>query len=58
MLLILFCFSTFCLMDKEETVVAVTVYNLAQGRGVIIGDTVVIPEPYLTPFNFSFSNKV
>lgn len=45
-------------MDAEQTVVAVTVYNLAQGTGVIIGDSVVIPEPYLTNFTFIFDDKV
>ncbi|XP_075235210.1 tetratricopeptide repeat protein 5-like isoform X2 [Lycorma delicatula] len=48
---------TFCMMDKEQTVVSVTVYNLAQGTGVIIGDSVAVPEPYLTHFSFNFSGK-
>lgn len=39
---------TFCMVDKEETCIAVTLYNLAKGKGVIIGDSVAIPEPYLT----------
>ncbi|KAK3579170.1 hypothetical protein CHS0354_022707 [Potamilus streckersoni] len=38
---------TFCLIDEEETCVPVNVYNLAQGSGVKIGDTVAVPEPYL-----------
>jgi len=37
---------------------AVTVYNLAQGKGVIIGDTVAIPEPYLSSVHFKFKQKV
>lgn len=53
----LFC-STFCLVDKEETCMAVTVYNLAQGKGVIIGDSVAIPEPYLTEVHFKYKQKV
>ena len=28
---------TFCIMDLEETVTVVTLYNLSPGRGVIIG---------------------
>ncbi|XP_049765526.1 tetratricopeptide repeat protein 5-like [Schistocerca cancellata] len=39
---------TFCMVDKVETCIAVTVYNFAKGKGVIIGDSVAIPEPYLT----------
>ncbi|XP_067137612.1 tetratricopeptide repeat protein 5-like [Centruroides vittatus] len=38
---------TFCMIDDEETCCAVTVYNLAEGRGMIIGDSVAIPEPNL-----------
>ncbi|GLH11182.1 Tetratricopeptide repeat protein 5 [Gryllus bimaculatus] len=39
---------TFCMVDKQEKCIAVTVYNLAQGKGVIIGDSVAIPEPYVS----------
>ncbi|XP_026812964.1 tetratricopeptide repeat protein 5-like [Rhopalosiphum maidis] len=39
---------TFCLVDKDLSCVVVSVYNLAQGKGPIIGDSVAIPEPYLT----------
>ncbi|XP_043479713.1 tetratricopeptide repeat protein 5-like [Leptopilina heterotoma] len=46
---------TFCLIDKEQTCVAVTVYNLAKGRGVTNGDSVAIPEPFVT--HQKFSNK-
>ncbi|XP_070574963.1 tetratricopeptide repeat protein 5-like [Ptychodera flava] len=37
---------TFAMVDAEGTCFAVTVYNIAPGYGVIIGDTVAIPEPY------------
>ncbi|KAK3085322.1 hypothetical protein FSP39_001450, partial [Pinctada imbricata] len=37
----------FCMVDQEETCIPVSVYNLAQGSGVKIGDSVAIPEPYL-----------
>nr|CAD7579041.1 unnamed protein product [Timema californicum] len=51
-------YSTFGMLDKAETCVAVTVYNLAQGKGVIIGDTVAIPEPYLSQVRFKYEDKV
>jgi len=54
----LFHFSTFCLIDKDETCVAVTVYNLAQGKGVIIGDSVAIPEPYFTRVKIEYKDHV
>jgi len=46
------------MVDKEETCMAVTVYNLAQGKGVIIGDTVAVPEPYLSNVHFRYKQKV
>lgn len=49
---------TFCLVDKESTCVAVTVYNLAEGKGVIIGDSVAIPEPYVAEVKLHYNNKV
>lgn len=39
---------TFAMVDSTGTCCAVTVYNLAEGRGMIIGDSVAVPEPYLT----------
>ncbi|XP_071452469.1 tetratricopeptide repeat protein 5-like [Hetaerina americana] len=39
---------TFCLVDKMESCIAVTVYNFGKGYGVLIGDSVAIPEPFLT----------
>ncbi|XP_015602216.1 tetratricopeptide repeat protein 5 [Cephus cinctus] len=47
---------TFCLVDKDKTCIAVTLYNLAKGRGVTVGDSVVIPEPYLTCHDFSYGD--
>jgi len=44
--------------DKDETCIVVTVYNLAEGRGFIIGDSVAIPEPFLTLVSFEFKGKV
>ncbi|KAL4143041.1 hypothetical protein QTP88_005417 [Uroleucon formosanum] len=48
---------TFCLVDKELSCVVVSVYNLAQGRGPIIGDSVAIPEPCLTHINAKYINQ-
>ncbi|XP_059932672.1 tetratricopeptide repeat protein 5 [Gadus macrocephalus] len=36
---------TFGMVDSEETCIVVMVYNTADSWGVLIGDTVVIPEP-------------
>ncbi|XP_077357564.1 tetratricopeptide repeat protein 5 [Festucalex cinctus] len=36
---------TFGMVDNEETCVVVMVYNTADSWGVLIGDTVVVPEP-------------
>lgn len=49
---------TFCLVDKAGTCVCVTVYNLAEGKGVIIGDSVAIPEPFVTDVKFGYNEKV
>lgn len=55
---LIFYFSTFCIVDAKSMCVAVTVYNLADGKGVIIGDSVAIPEPYVTRHKFNFEEKV
>jgi len=47
---------TFCIMDKKLTCWSVTVYNIAQGKGVIIGDTVAIPEPYVQEIKVNYKN--
>ena len=36
---------TFCMTDRRGHCVAVNLYNLAPGKGVIIGDSVAIAEP-------------
>ncbi|VVC37052.1 Tetratricopeptide repeat,Protein of unknown function DUF2654,Tetratricopeptide repeat-containing [Cinara cedri] len=48
---------TFCMVDKELTCIAVSVYNLAQGKGPIIGDSVAIPEPYLTQIDAKYNDQ-
>jgi len=45
------------LVDKIGTCVVVTVYNLADGKGVIIGDSVAIPEPYVTDVDFKYESS-
>ncbi|XP_058789321.1 tetratricopeptide repeat protein 5-like [Phymastichus coffea] len=44
----------FCMVDEDKTCMAVTLYNLAKGKGVTVGDSVAIPEPFLTKHNFSY----
>ncbi|XP_063226867.1 tetratricopeptide repeat protein 5-like [Bacillus rossius redtenbacheri] len=48
---------TFCLVDRAGTCVAVTLYNLAAGKGVIIGDSVAIPQPFLSHISLSYKGK-
>ena len=48
--------------DRTGRSVAVNLYNLAPGKGVIIGDSVAIAEPYFTrvsvaPSSFSLSSE-
>ena len=46
------------MVDGNESSMVITVYNLAQGKGVLIGDYVAIPEPYLSHICINFENKV
>lgn len=48
---------TFCMVDDDETCLPVTVYNIAQGSGVKIGDSVAIPEPYLQNVKVNHKNQ-
>lgn len=52
------CRSAFCLVDEQKTCMLVTVYNLAKGRGVTVGDSVGIPEPFVIQQKFSYMNNV
>lgn len=45
-------------MDKNEDCVAVSVFNLAIGKGVIVGDSVALPEPYLEEVNLQLDEQV
>lgn len=48
---------TFCLLDESESCVAVSVHNQAEGKGVIIGDSVAIPNPILQKIKISYKSK-
>ena len=54
----LFHFSSFCMVDDDELCLPVSVYNLSQGSGVKIGDSVAIPEPYLQTIKVSHKDLV
>ena len=53
-----FFFSTFCLTDKNSNCVAVNLYNLAPGKGVIIGDSVAIAEPNYSRVDVQVKDEV
>ena len=46
------------MVDAEGTCFAVNIYNIAQGQGTIIGDSVAVPEPYVQSNDFEFDKKV
>lgn len=46
------------MVDDDETCLPVTVYNIAQGSGVKIGDSVAISEPYLQNVKVNHKNQV
>lgn len=48
------CF-TCCIADSNGDCAALTIYNLVDGEGVIIGNSVAIPEPWLECVNFKFN---
>jgi len=48
---------TFVVMDAAGAALVVTLYNLSPGRGVIIGDSVAIAEPYLTEIDFTHQDQ-
>lgn len=37
---------------------AVSAYNVAVGKGVIVGDSVTIPEPFVQEINVSIGDEV
>ncbi|KAM6908962.1 tetratricopeptide repeat protein 5 [Xenentodon cancila] len=48
---------TFGIVDSEETCVVVMVYNTADSWGVLIGDSVVIPEPNVKRHSIAHKDK-
>lgn len=46
------------MVDSEETCCVVMVYNTADSWGVLIGDSVVIPEPQVKRHSVSHKDKV
>lgn len=48
---------TFGMIDEGENCFAVNVYNMAQGKGVIIGDSVIIIHPFIQHFDFNYKEK-
>ena len=50
------CF-TCCISDSNGDCAVLTIYNLASGHGVIIGDSIAIPEPWLESVDFKFDLK-
>uniref|UniRef100_A0A8C6KAT8 Tetratricopeptide repeat domain 5 n=1 Tax=Nothobranchius furzeri TaxID=105023 RepID=A0A8C6KAT8_NOTFU len=49
---------TFGMVDSEETCIVVMVYNTADSWGVLIGDSVVIPEPNVKRHSIEHKDKV
>lgn len=50
--------STFGLVDSDGPCYAVMVYNVVQSWGVLIGDSVAIPEPNLRHHQIQHKGKV
>jgi hypothetical protein len=48
------CF-TCCISDSNGDCGALTIYNLASGHGVIIGDSIAIPEPWIECVDVEFN---
>uniref|UniRef100_A0A8C6U9N8 Tetratricopeptide repeat domain 5 n=1 Tax=Neogobius melanostomus TaxID=47308 RepID=A0A8C6U9N8_9GOBI len=48
---------TFGMVDSEETCIVVMVYNTADSWGVLIGDSVVIPEPHIKRHSITHKDK-
>ena len=53
----IFC-STFCLIDKDQTVFSVTLYNVSPSFSVKTGDAVAIAEPFLQLVDVEYEDKV
>lgn len=46
------------MVDSEETCIVVMVYNTADSWGVLIGDSVVIPEPQVKRNSITHKDEV
>lgn len=46
---------TCCIADAAGDCAALTIYNLAAGNGLVIGDSVAIPEPWCERVDVSYS---
>ena len=51
-------FSTFLLVDKNQSGFAVNVYNMSENYGLKIGDNVAIPEPHLLNVQVKYKHLV
>nr|XP_020466973.1 tetratricopeptide repeat protein 5 [Monopterus albus] len=49
---------TFGMVDSEETCIVVMVYNTADSWGVLIGDSVVVPEPQVKRHSITHKDKL
>ena len=45
---------TFIMSDSSGDCLVVTLYNLSPGKGVIIGDTVAVPEPFFSSIDLTW----
>ena len=48
---------TFCMVDRTGACLAVTIYNLSPGKGVIIGDSVAVSEPHFTRVQLDYGGR-
>lgn len=53
-----FFFSSCVIMDSNSDCILLSVFNLAVGKGLLLGDTVAIPEPFIQMNNVSVDNEV
>ncbi len=51
-------FSTFAVVDSSGDCLCMTVYNFSSNFGVVIGDSVALPEPYVLDVSTEISGKV
>ncbi|CAN8024876.1 hypothetical protein HPB47_008369 [Ixodes persulcatus] len=49
---------TLVTVDEDAVCFAVTIYNLAEGKGFLIGDTIVIPDPLVCKAHIEYKDHV